>query len=165
MTCNNYWEGVLLADLQGEGHLSVVSATRGSGDCARIQALGPNGEVVWSQDFDEFPGAPPGWNVPGLMYWQGGYFRERRRMELLIQMRRVEGETYLLEGRNGAVGSCAGKGTYAGSLLSSAYQVVVPFKRFRITVWQVCILEYITEQLWNTRIGIHFGNSLTVEVQ
>jgi len=54
-----------------------------------------DGKPVWSHDFEDFPGAPPPWNVPGLMYWQAGHFQDRRRMDLLVQMRRVGGESYL----------------------------------------------------------------------
>jgi outer membrane protein assembly factor BamB len=103
MTCNNYFEGVLLADLHGGGRLSVVLGTRGPGDCARLSALSAeDGRTVWSRDFPDYPGTPPPWNVPGLMYWQGAHFRDPDRMDLLVQMRRVGGESYLLDGRDGA---------------------------------------------------------------
>jgi hypothetical protein len=102
MTCNNYFEGVLLADLAGDGRLAAVLGTRGPRDCARLAVLNAaDGTPVWSHDFDDFPGAPPPWNVPGLMYWQAGHFRDRRRMDLLVQVRRVGGESYLLDGRTG----------------------------------------------------------------
>jgi outer membrane protein assembly factor BamB len=102
MTCNNTYEGLLLADLAGDGRLSVVVGTRGPGDCARLAALSArDGRTLWSRDFAEFPGTPPPWNVPGLMYWQGGYFRDPRRMDLLVQLRRVGGESLLLDGRSG----------------------------------------------------------------
>lgn len=100
MTCSNYYEGLLLADLTGDGHLGVVAGTRGPGDCARLVVLEPEtGVTRWYRDFRDFPGAPPPWNVPGLMYWQGGYFRDPNRMDLLVQMRRIGGESYLLDGR------------------------------------------------------------------
>jgi putative pyrroloquinoline-quinone binding quinoprotein len=103
-TCNNYFEGVLLADLTGGGSLSVVVGARGPGDCARLKVLSArDGKTVWSRDFPDFPGAPPPWNTPGLMYWQGGWFRHGSRMDLLVQMRRVGGESYLLDGRTGEV--------------------------------------------------------------
>ncbi len=100
MTCSNYYEGLLLADLTGDGHLGVVAGMRGPGDCARLAVLEPEtGATRWYRDFRDFPGAPPPWNVPGLMYWQGGYFRDPNRMDLLVQMRRIGGESYLLDGR------------------------------------------------------------------
>jgi len=104
MTCNNYFEGLLLADLEGNGDLAVVLGTRGQTDCARLAAhwLG-DGSVRWSRDFPEFPGTPPPWNVPGLMYWQGFYARDPARMDLLVQMRRIGGECVLLDGRTGQV--------------------------------------------------------------
>lgn len=102
MTCNNYFEGVLLADLNGDGRLAAVVGRRGPHDCARLAVLNASdGKQVWTHDFEDFPGAPPPWNVPGLMYWQAGHFRDRRRMDLLVQMRRIGGESYLLDGRTG----------------------------------------------------------------
>ena len=104
MTCNNYREGVLLADLTGDGCPAVVVGTRGPRDCARLAVLdAASGQTRWTRDFDDFPGPPPPWNVPGLMYWQGGYFRDPNRMDLLVQLRRVGGESYLLDGRSGEV--------------------------------------------------------------
>jgi hypothetical protein len=104
MTCNNTYEGLLLADLAGDGRLSVVMGTRGPGDCARLTVRSlAEGRALWSRDFEEFPGTPPPWNVPGLMYWQGGTFRDPRRMDVLIQMRRVGGESALLDGRSGNI--------------------------------------------------------------
>ena len=102
MTCNNYFEGLLLADLDGDGRLAVVLGTRGEGDCARLAAhrLG-DGSHRWSRDFPEFPGTPPPWNVPGLMYWQGCRVRDPARMDLLVQTRRIGGESTLLDGRDG----------------------------------------------------------------
>ncbi|HJN18889.1 MAG TPA: hypothetical protein QGH10_25540, partial [Armatimonadota bacterium] len=102
MTCNNYFEGLLLADLTGDGTPSVVAGRRGEGDCARLAVLSlDTGQEVWHHDFPDFPGAPPPWNVPGLMYWQGGHFRDTERMDLLVQMRRVWGESTLFDGRTG----------------------------------------------------------------
>jgi hypothetical protein len=104
MTCNNTYEGLLLADLSGDGRPSVVLGTRGPGDCARLTVRSlKDGRARWSRDFPEFPGTPPPWNVPGLMYWQGGFFRDPKAMDLLIQMRRVGGESTLLDGRSGEV--------------------------------------------------------------
>jgi hypothetical protein len=102
MTCNNYYEGLLLADLQGDGHLSVVLGTRGAADCARlaVHRLG-DGAAQWSHEFPDFPGTPPPWNVPGLMYWQGCLARDPARMDLLVQTRRIGGESTLLDGRDG----------------------------------------------------------------
>jgi outer membrane protein assembly factor BamB len=101
MTSNNFNEGALLAGLRGDGTLCAVIGRRGPGDCARIAVLDPDGKDVWHRDFDEFPGAPPPWNVPGLIYWQAGYFTDSRHMDLLVQLRRVNGESYLLDGRSG----------------------------------------------------------------
>ena len=101
MTCNNYWEGLLLADVAGDGSVSPVVGTRGKGDCARLAVLSSKGETVWYRDFEEFPGTPPPWNVPGLMYWQSGYFNDTARMDLLIQMRLLGGMSYVMDGRNG----------------------------------------------------------------
>ena len=101
MTCNNFWEGLLLADLAGDGTVSTVVGTRGDGDCARLTVLSASGEVVWKRDFAEFPGTPPPWNVPGLMYWQAGYFSSTDRMDLLVQMRVLGGLSYMINGRDG----------------------------------------------------------------
>ena len=101
MTCNNFWEGLLLADLSGDGTVSPVVGTRGVGDCARLAILSSRGETVWFRDFDEFPGTPPPWNVPGLMYWQGGFFNDPARMDLAVQMRQLGGMSYMVDGRNG----------------------------------------------------------------
>ncbi len=102
MTCNNYLEGVLLADLTGDGRLATVVGTRGPGDCARLHAVSAtDGATLWTHDFEDYPGTPPPWNVPGLMYWQGGYYRDRSRMDLLVQTRRIGGESCLLDGRTG----------------------------------------------------------------
>jgi len=104
MTCSNYYEGALLADLSGDGRLAVVVGTRGKGDCARLAAVSASdGQTLWVHDFEDFPGTPPPWNVPGLMYWQGGYFRDPKRMDLLIQMRRLDAESYLVDGRTGEI--------------------------------------------------------------
>ena len=102
MTNNNYFEGLLLADLAGDGTLSTVVGTRGTGDCARLKVLSPAGKVVWTRDFDAFPGTPPPWNVPGLMYWQGGYFNDPDRMDLVVQLRVLGGLSYLIDGRDGS---------------------------------------------------------------
>lgn len=102
MTCNNYFEGLLLADLDGNGHLAAVLAGRGQAGCARLVVVdAATGQRRWQRDFPEFPGAPPPWNVPGLMYWQAGCFRHAARMDLLIQLRRVGGESVMLDGRTG----------------------------------------------------------------
>jgi outer membrane protein assembly factor BamB len=101
MTCNGFYEGTLLADLLGDGSLCTFVGTRGPGDCARLAAIDADGRTVWYRDFEEFPGTPPPWNVPGLMYWQGGYFRDPQRMDVLVQLRRIGGETWLLDGRTG----------------------------------------------------------------
>jgi outer membrane protein assembly factor BamB len=101
MTCNNFWEGLSLADLSGDGRGAPVVGTRGVGDCARLAILSSSGETVWYRDFDEFPGTPPPWNVPGLMYWQGGYFSDPARMDLAVQMRLLGGMTTMVDGRTG----------------------------------------------------------------
>ena len=101
MTNNNFFEGLLLADLAGDGTLSTVVGSRGTGDCARLKVLSPAGKVVWTRDFDAFPGTPPPWNVPGLMYWQGGYFNAPDRMDLVVQLRVLGGLSYLIDGRDG----------------------------------------------------------------
>ena len=103
MTCNNYWEGLLLADLFGNGTVSPVVGTRGRNDCARLTVLSPTGKVVWQRDFEKFPGTPPAWNVAGLMYWQAGYFNRPDRMDLLVQMRVLGGVSYMIDGRSGKV--------------------------------------------------------------
>ncbi|WP_428938705.1 hypothetical protein [Fontivita pretiosa] len=100
-TCNNYFEGAVLADVRGDGSACAIVGTRGPGDCARLLVVDADGREVWHRDFEEFAGTPPPWNVPGLMYWQGGYFRDRQQMDILVQLRRIGGETWLLDGRSG----------------------------------------------------------------
>jgi outer membrane protein assembly factor BamB len=101
MTCSDYYEGALLANLNGDGSLCAIIGTRGPGDCARLMAVDAHGHAIWHRDFEEFPGTPPPWNVPGLIYWQGGYFRDPQKMDVLVQLRRIGGETWLLDGRTG----------------------------------------------------------------
>ncbi len=102
MTSNNFNEGALLAPLRGDGSLQTVVATRGPGDCARIAVINADGKELWHQDFSDFPGDPPPWNVPGLLYWQAGEFVRPGQTDLLVELRRVGAETSLLDGRTGA---------------------------------------------------------------
>jgi outer membrane protein assembly factor BamB len=96
--------GVVLADVQGDGTLEVITATRGPGGCARLAAISPEGKLVWTRDFGRFPGSPPPHNIGGLTYWFAGRFTDVRRDDVLVSLRRStmhSDETYLLDGRTG----------------------------------------------------------------
>ena len=51
------------------------------------------------------------------------------------------------------------------AVIELVYNLQERFQSFRVAVRQVCVFEYIPEQLRYTRINIHLGNSLAVHVQ
>jgi len=97
--------GVVLADLNGDGQLATIAANAlGAAGCARLVAIAPDGEELWHHDFEHFPGPLPPWNVGGLTYFFAGHFRDRRRCDVLVSLRRNtmhSDETFLLDGRTG----------------------------------------------------------------
>ena len=96
--------GVVLADLQGNGTLAVIAATRAEDGHARLVAYGSAGQPLWHHDFPDLPGATPEWNIGGLTLWFSGHFTDPRRCDVLVSVRRStmhSDETLLLDGRNG----------------------------------------------------------------
>jgi len=94
--------GVLLADLKGDGRLLTVAATRGPKDQARLIVLDPQGKELWHRDFDDLPGHPPGFTLPGLSFWFAGRFRDANRDDILVTTKSgVLTRLTLLDGRTG----------------------------------------------------------------
>ncbi len=113
------WGGLLLTDLAGDGTLSTLAATRAPEGHARLVALAPDGRERWQRDFPAFPGAPPEWNIGGLTMWFAGRFRDARRNDVLVSLRRStmhSDESVLLDGRTGAEVWKRTEGVLAGSL-------------------------------------------------
>jgi len=110
------FNGVALADLRGDGALSVLAATSGPGGCGRLVAYGPDGRVRWAHDEPGVPGGPPPWNIGGVTLWCAGRFRTRDRDDVLLNIRRStmhSDEMRLLDGRTGAVVWSRAEGTPA----------------------------------------------------
>ena len=96
--------GVVLADLQGNGTLAVIAATRAEDGHARLVAYGSTGQHLWHHDFAELPGATPEWNIGGLTLWASGHFTDPHHSDVLVSIRRStmhSDETLLLDGRTG----------------------------------------------------------------
>jgi hypothetical protein len=100
----SFYGGVVLADVLGDGRLDTIAATRAPNGSARLVALSPQGDQIWSHDFIEFPGAPPDWNIGGLCQWFAGSFTDPNREDILVCLRRStmhSEECYMLDGRTG----------------------------------------------------------------
>lgn len=98
------WGGFVLADLDGSGTLATLAAESAPEGHARLAALAPDGRERWHHHFPRFPGAAPEWNIGGLTMWFAGHFRDPRRCDVLVSLRRStmhSDETYLLDGRTG----------------------------------------------------------------
>src|SRR5262249_10317383 len=110
--------GVLLADLEGDGSLAIVAATSAPEGHAVLMALDAAGRERWRHDFPHFSGAAPEWNLGGLTLWFAGRFRDRRRCDVLVSLRRStmhSDETYLLDGRTGNEVWKRSEGVHIGS--------------------------------------------------
>ncbi|MBI2194186.1 MAG: VCBS repeat-containing protein [Planctomycetes bacterium] len=97
--------GVLLADLSGDGTRMVLAAARAPEGHARLKAIRPDGSDLWHHDFHEVPGPlPPSVSLGGLILWFAGRFRHPARSDVLATVRRNtlhSEETFLLDGRTG----------------------------------------------------------------
>ena len=99
------YSGVALADVNGDGDLETIYATRGEAGQARIVAASSNGSEVWHIDFD-VPGGKRIFNLPGLTLWRTGHFRTTAHEDVLVQIMRGSGGTgefQLLDGVTGDV--------------------------------------------------------------
>lgn len=98
-------EGPVVADLAGDGGRQLIYSKTGPNGCARIVSSDLAGTEIWHHDFPEIPGTPPIWNNGGIIFWQTGHFTDRRRLDVLVQVRRSimhTEETALLSGTDGA---------------------------------------------------------------
>jgi hypothetical protein len=94
--------GVTLADVKGDGSLATIAATRGPKDQAQLIVLGPRGNELWHRDFDDLPGNPPGFTLPGLSFWFAGRFTDTTREDILVTTKSgVLTRLTLLDGRTG----------------------------------------------------------------
>jgi len=95
--------GVALGDLNGDGTLETLYATRGETGQARLVAARADGSEIWHADFD-VPGGKRVWNEPGLTLWRTGYFTSTEYEDVLVQIIRGTGGTgefHLLDGQTG----------------------------------------------------------------
>jgi outer membrane protein assembly factor BamB len=96
--------GPVIADLAGDGRRQLLLAAASPNGCARFEAKDLSGRSLWHHDFPNIPGTAPVWNTGGIILWQAGHFRDRRRQDVLVTIRRSmmhSEETALLSGKDG----------------------------------------------------------------
>lgn len=96
--------GPVVADLKGDGHRQILTATAAPSGCARMVAWDLGGGEIWHHDYPQIPGSLPVWNTGGIILWQTGHFTERRALDVLVTIRRSmmhSEETSLLSGVDG----------------------------------------------------------------
>jgi hypothetical protein len=110
--------GVILADVKGDGTLATIVATRGPKNQAQLVMLGPCGNELWHREFDDLPGNPPGFTLPGLSFWFAGRFTNSDREDILVTTKSgVLTRLTLLDGRTGK----PSWSKIAGGMLVSVY--------------------------------------------
>lgn len=96
---------VALAELNGDGILETVFATRGPNGQARIVAVEPDGRELWHHDFEGIPWQEQQYVTPGMGGWFAGHFTSRDHDDLFVTVQRGTGHTgqegYMLSGLDG----------------------------------------------------------------
>ena len=98
------YQGVVAADVDGDGACEVVFARPSSSGEAQLVAVDPDGREKWSKTFPGFDGAAPMWNLGGLTLWTVGSFTSRDHPDILVHLRRStmhSDEGRLLSGKDG----------------------------------------------------------------
>ena len=108
MSTQGEWDprGLAAADLDGDGSDEALFAQEGPGGGARLVAMGLDGRERWHHDFPTFSGRLRTWNMGGITCWIAGHFRDAKRFDVAVSLRRSimhSDETYMLDGRTGAV--------------------------------------------------------------
>ena len=80
--------GLASIDAEGEGVRRVLLAATGPGRCARMEAVGLDGQVAWHHDFPAFRHRPLTWNCNGMVNWNAGRFLGRRGEDVVVSLRR-----------------------------------------------------------------------------
>lgn len=97
--------GPVITDLEGDGNRQVIVADAGASGCARIAVKDlSTGKVIWQYEFPKVAGTPPPQNTGGVVLWQTGHFRDKKKCDVLVttQWSKMHSEeTYLLSGHDG----------------------------------------------------------------
>jgi len=94
-------DGILLADVDGQGKLNVIVRRRGDGGSARLSVLDADGKELRHFDWPGIPGGHPIWNQPGLWFWQAAHFLDTARQDILLQFREGTVHGRLIDSRDG----------------------------------------------------------------
>jgi outer membrane protein assembly factor BamB len=98
--------GPVIADLAGDGRRQLIVSEIGTSGCARLSVKDLDGEVIWQHEFPRIPGNHVHYNTGGLVLWQPGHFRDKKRQDILVTTQRSmlgTEETCLLSGTDGSL--------------------------------------------------------------
>lgn len=98
-------DGAVLADVDGDGALTMLLSTWEVDGQGQLTAVAPDGRRRWSHLFSGLPAMPhtEGYSG-GVSVWTAGYFRDDARQDVLVSIRPNtlhSEETFLLDGRTG----------------------------------------------------------------
>jgi hypothetical protein len=96
--------GPVLADLEGDGRRQIIVADATASGAAQMTAKNLDGEVIWQHEFPQIAGSPPPANTGGIVLWQVGHFRDKKKLDVLVTTQRSKmhsEESYLLSGTDG----------------------------------------------------------------
>lgn len=96
--------GPVIADLAGNGQRQLVVADASPSGAAQMTVKNLDGSVVWQHEFPLIAGSPPPANTGGIVLWQIGHFRDRKKQDVLVTTQRSKmhsEESYLLSGEDG----------------------------------------------------------------
>ena len=92
---------VLLANLGGNGQISMICAGRNSKGNAKIIAYNPQGEELWDHLLENVPGSRPFYPQSGVMMWFSGHFTDPERKDVLVVYKDGHYFYRLLNGESG----------------------------------------------------------------
>ncbi|MGQ9730394.1 MAG: FG-GAP repeat domain-containing protein, partial [Candidatus Zipacnadales bacterium] len=97
--------GVAAADLLEEPGAEIIVARRSPTGCAQLAVLSSvAGHTLWTHDFPHIPGAPPPWNVGGLVFWQPLHGSQGPAVFVSVRRSTMHScEGLLLDGKTGRV--------------------------------------------------------------
>ena len=98
------FEGITVADVDGDGEMEVLFARSSPAGEAELVAVDPDGRAKWKHTFKGFDGPPPMSNMGGLTYWTVGRFTAQDHLDVFVNLRRStmhSDEGFCLCGKNG----------------------------------------------------------------